>query len=82
MKTSAPMFSVLAQIQFFSLICSLISGITELERALVMVQGSGQSPPVSVSVLICIFIFELQSESSINMLHVFGYFWTVGFGVM
>ena len=39
------------------------------------------SGPSLVSVLVFNFTFELQSESSVNMIHVPGYFCTVAFGL-
>ena len=46
-----------------------------------MVWVSGQNLPVSVCVLMCVFTFELQLESSANMFHTHGYFYTVDLGV-
>ena len=46
-----------------------------------MMQDSGQSSQVSVRVLICIFTFELQSESSANVFHISGDFGSISFGV-
>ena len=65
------MFPDVAQIQLICSDFSLISVVTTLQKALVMMQVSGQSFPVSVSVIICLFVFELQWESSANMFHVF-----------
>ena len=45
-----------------------------------MLQDSGRSVRVSVSVLIRIFTFELQSECSTNMFHFSVCFCTVRFG--
>ena len=44
-------------------------------------QISNRSLPESVSSLVCIFTFELQSESSANMFYVFSYFRTAGLGI-
>ena len=46
-----------------------------------MMPVSGRSLHVSVNVLFSIFIFELQSESSAIIFHVFGYLCTSGFDV-
>ena len=80
-KTSPRLFSNVAQIFLICLAYSLNSGNTVLQRALIMMQFSGQSSPVSFSVLICMLTFGLQSEYSTNMFHVSGYFYTAGFGV-
>ena len=58
-----------------------MSGVVAFQRKLVVMRISGRRLPVSVSVLIFFFIFELQSDFSVNMFHVSGYFCTVGFGV-
>ena len=69
-KTSARIFSDVAQIRLICLICSLISGVTALHRAHIKIQLSGRSLPVSYCVLLGNFTFELQSESSFNRFHV------------
>ena len=63
-KTSARMFSTVAHIQLICLIYSLISRVTALHRAFVLMQVSSGGLLESVSVLICIFTFKLQSEST------------------
>ena len=73
-KISGQMFSDVVEIQLICPIYNLFSGNTAFKRALIMMQDSGGSLPVSVSVLICIFIFELQSESRASMFHFSGYF--------
>ena len=73
------MFSDLAQIQLIRSICSLVSDYFALLRELVMMRVSGRSLLVSVGVLLCIFFFELQSESGAKMFHFSGYFFTFGF---
>ena len=73
------MFSDVAQIQ---LICSKISfnsGIRALQGALVTVEVSVRSLPVSVKVLKCILTFELQFDSSANLFQVFDCFCVFGF---
>ena len=45
-----------------------------------MLQIFGRSSLVSLSVVICICTFELQSESSAKMFQVSGYFYSFGFG--
>ena len=62
--------SDVAQTQHICLIYSLISKLSALQRALVMMRVSGRSLPVSVKVLRCFFNFELQSESKANRFHV------------
>ena len=47
-----------------------------------MMQIAGRNSPMPVIVLICILIFEIQSESSANMFHVSGYSCTVGVGAI
>ena len=80
-KTSEGMIFDLVLIELILLIYSLIRDVTSLQRALVMMQVSGQNLLVFVIGLMCIFFFEVQSESSANMFHLSGYFWTVGLGV-
>ena len=46
-----------------------------------MLQVSGRNLPVSVSVLICFFTFDFQSDSRAKMFHVSGCFCSVRFGV-
>ena len=46
-----------------------------------MMQVSGSSLLLSVSVLMCIFTFDIQSESNANIFHISGYFCNSGFGV-
>ena len=46
-----------------------------------MIQGSGRSSPVSVSVLVCIFTFEFQLESSSYMFYISGFSALLGFGI-
>ena len=70
-KTSAHMFSHVAQIRLFWLIFSLIGGVTALKRALVMKQVSGPCLLMFVSVLRCVFTFELQSEYTANITRFF-----------
>ena len=67
------------QIKLICSIQSLSSGVTALQRALVLMQVFGRRLPVSVSVLIWIFTFEFQPESSANKFHVSGYFGPVDF---
>ena len=60
---------------------SVVIGNTALQRALAMMQVSGQFTPVSVFVLIWRFTFELHLETNANVFRVSGYFCTVGFEV-
>ena len=69
-------------VAYIQLIYNLISEITALQRALVMMQVSGQCFPLFVSVIMFFFTFEVQSRSSANIPHVFGHFCSVGFGIM
>ena len=80
-KLSGRTFSNLACIQLIRSMNNLISGITVLHTALVMMHVSVRSSKVSVSVSICSFTSRLQTESSVNMFHLSGSFCTKGFSV-
>ena len=58
------------EIHLIRSIFSLISGVTALQKALVMMHVSGRNVLVSIIVLVCILTFELQSESSAKVFHV------------
>ena len=66
------MFSDEVQIELGLSIISLVSGITALQKAMLMMQNSNPSSLVRVSVLMCFPNFELQSESSANRFHISG----------
>ena len=69
-KISAQMLSDVARFQLICSVCSpIIRGIAK-QGAVIMMRVSGKSSPVSFSVLIFSFTFELQSESSANVFHI------------
>ena len=59
----------------------MVVGDIALERELVRMQVSSRRSSVFVSVLMCIFPSNLQSESSASIFNISGYLSTVGFGV-
>ena len=79
-KPSMGMFFDVALIQLICWINIPFSGVIAVQTALIMLlQVSGRSLPVSVSVIICTFIFALQSESGASIFHVSGSFCTIDF---
>ena len=69
-KTSARLFSDVAQFLINCLIYRLISRVTALQRAFGLVQVSSRSLLVSFIVLFHISTFEFQSESSASMFNI------------
>ena len=80
-KTSGRMFSNVTLMRLIWLINNPVSGVTALQKALVMMQISGRTLQVSVSVLIFIFPFECHSESSAIVFQVSCYVCILGFSV-
>ena len=80
-KTSARIFSDLAQIQLICFIYSLISNFIALQRALIKMWVSGRNLPLTVSISRCVFTCELQSESSAIVYHISQSLCAAGFGV-
>ena len=71
-KRSTRVFSDVAYVQPIHSVCTLVSGIISLKKALVFTQVFGRSLRVFDSFLICVFTFELHSESSADMLRFSG----------
>ena len=80
-KRSARMLLDVVEIQVIRLDYSLVGVVIALERVIVMMWSSSRSLLVSVSVLKSIFTMNLQSDSSVNVLHFLAYFGSFGIGV-
>ena len=63
-------FCQVAQIQLICLTYRLVRMVFALQKALVIMRVSCRSLSVSVSDLLFVCTFELQSESSANMIHI------------